>query len=77
MSENKKYSGTVIWFNTTTGVGFLAWSGSKDGQDMFVHFSDLVDQPGFKTLKKDQKVEFEIGKNNKGQDKAVEVRVIG
>ena len=77
MSENKKYTGVVIWFNATTGLGFLSWSGSKDGQDMFVHYSDIVaPNGGFKTLKKDQKVEFEIGKNNRGQDKAIEVIVL-
>lgn len=77
MSENKKYFGSCIWFDNKLGMGFLAWDG--DGQntnDMFVHFSDLQNQPGFKTLKKDQKVEFEIGKNNRGEPKAINVIIL-
>ncbi len=72
MSDSKKCFGKVVWFSK--GYGFIEKS---DGSgDIFLHFSDLVDQPGFKTVKKDQKVEFEIGKNNRGQDKAIEVKVI-
>lgn len=77
MSDIKKYAGSVIWFDNKLGIGFLSWSG--DGQnknDMFVHFSDLQNQPGFKTLKKDQKVEFEIGSNNRGEPKAINVIVL-
>ncbi len=76
MSDNKKYEGVVLWFNSV-GYGFLKWSGSTEDQDMFCHFSDLLDQPGYKTLKKDQKVEFEIGQNNRGEPKAINVRIIG
>jgi len=70
--EKKKYTGTVIWFNSGDGYGFIFHEGHKD---LFVHFSDLV-QEGFRTLKKDQVVEFEIGENNKGIPKAIEVVVI-
>ena len=70
------YFGTVIFFSNTKNYGFLAWE--KDGvkqEDMFVHFSDIVCE-GFKTLKKDQKVSFEIGKNNNGDPKATNVIVV-
>ena len=70
--SDKKYMGSVIFFENKLGYGFLAWDNEKD---LFVHFSDIVSE-GFKTLKKGQKVEFEIGKNNRGEDKAINVLVI-
>lgn len=70
MSDDKKYTGRVIWFNK--GFGFIERVGLPD---LFVHFSD-INSDGFKNLKKDQKVEFGIGKNNRGEDKATEVTVI-
>ena len=72
MSEEKVYEGTVIWFNPSPGFGFLDWEGEDD---MFVHFSDVVCE-GFKTLKKDQKVTFSVGENNKGEPKAINVQVV-
>lgn len=74
MSENKKYSGKVIWFSA--GYGFAAWDNGKDGKDtpdIFCHFSDILSS-GFKSLKKDQEIEFELGKNNRGELKAVEIK---
>lgn len=66
------FEGTVIWFDPRAGFGFIDWEGEDD---MFVHFSD-INCEGFKTLKKDQRVRFSIGKNNKGDPKATEVIVI-
>jgi len=75
MSDDKKYSAIVIFFENKLGYGFLQRENNE--QDLFVHFSDIVSpNGGFKTLKKGQKVEFGIGKNNHGQDKAIEVKVI-
>lgn len=71
MSENK-HEGLVIWFDNKAGFGFIEWENPKD---MFVHFSDICCE-GFKTLKKGQKVVFGVGENNKGQPKAVDVRVV-
>lgn len=76
MSEDKKFTGSVIFFDAKLGYGFLQWENSAK-TDLFVHFSDIVSpNGGFKTLKKGQKVEFSIGKNNRGEDKATEVTVI-
>lgn len=66
------FEGVVIWFNPGSGYGFIDW---EDDEDMFVHFSD-INYEGFKTLKKGQRVSFGIGKNNKGEPKAIEVNVI-
>jgi CspA family cold shock protein len=68
----ERFEGQVIWFNNERNIGFISRTNEKD---LFVHFSD-INCEGFKTLKKDQKVSFTIGKNNKGQDKATDVKVI-
>jgi len=68
--------GTVVYFNVKKGYGFISWSiNNKKQKDMFVHYSD-IDMNGFKLLNIDQKVEFEIGVNLKGDPKAVKVKVI-
>lgn len=74
--ENTIYKGQVIFFNTKRGYGFISWT--KDGEiqkDLFVHFSDIK-QDGFKNLFAKQNVEFCLGKNNNGIDKAIDVNVV-
>ncbi|MFL6143638.1 MAG: cold-shock protein [Labedaea sp.] len=55
--------GTVKWFNSEKGYGFIAQEG--DGPDVFVHYSEIQGK-GFRTLEENQRVEFEIGQGNKG-----------
>ncbi|MGI6039332.1 MAG: cold-shock protein [Clostridiales bacterium] len=50
-------SGTVKWFNAEKGYGFI--SNDDGGEDVFVHFSDIV-ADGFKTLEEGQKVTYSI-----------------
>jgi CspA family cold shock protein len=76
MMTDKIYTGVVCWFNAKRGIGFITWE--KDGspqRDMFLHYSDIKCE-GFKTLYKDQRVEFLIGTNVHGQPKAIEVTVV-
>ena len=54
--------GTVKWFNSEKGYGFIAVDG---GQDVFVHFS-AIEMDGYKSLEDGQRVEFEIAQGNKG-----------
>jgi CspA family cold shock protein len=65
-------TGTVKWFNDGKGFGFIAPDGG--GADLFAHFQD-IQSSGFKSLKENQRVSFEIGKSAKG-DKATNIRPI-
>ncbi|MFA9422478.1 MAG: cold-shock protein [Sedimentibacter sp.] len=55
-------TGTVKWFDSKKGFGFIS---GDDGKDIFVHFSAIVSE-GFKTLDEGQKVSFEIVDGQKG-----------
>ena len=55
--------GTVKWFNSTKGYGFI--QPDDGGKDLFAHHS-AIQMDGFKTLKDDQQVEFEVQSGPKG-----------
>ncbi len=75
--ENKVYYGSVVWFSAELGIGFITYrnDNNEPQKDMFCHYSD-INCDGFRTLKKDQRVSFSIGTNNKGQPKAINVTSI-
>lgn len=56
-------SGTVKWFNSTKGFGFIAPDGG--GDDLFVHHSE-IQTSGYRELVEGQKVEFEVTQGQKG-----------
>lgn len=57
------FKGSVKWFDEKKGFGFIT---REDGQpDVFLHFS-AIKGDGFKTLAKDQKVEFDVEQGQKG-----------
>ena len=66
--------GTVRWFDTERGFGFLALG--DDAEDLFVHASEIVGQDGTTSLREGQTVEFEIGEGDRGPQ-ARQVRVTG
>ena len=55
-------NGTVKWFNSDKGCGFIS---PESGEDLFVHFS-AIDSSGYKTLNEGQEVEFEVSEGPKG-----------
>lgn len=57
-----RVQGTVKWFNSTKGYGFLS---QDNGPDVFVHFS-AIQGDGYRSLEEGQKVEFDIEKGQKG-----------
>ena len=65
-------TGTVKWFNSEKGYGFIAQDG---GADVFVHFSAIAGD-GYKELKENQRVEFDVKSGDKGPQ-ADNVSVVG
>ena len=59
-------TGTVEWFNSEKGFGFITVEG---GNDVFAHFSAIQGE-GFKTLEEGQKVSFEIVEGDRGPQAA-------
>ncbi len=63
--------GTVKWFNSGKGYGFIT---QEEGNDVFVHFSSLTGE-GYKSLNEGDKVEFDIVSDQKGPKAANVVKV--
>ena len=60
--------GTVKWFNTTKGYGFIM---PEDGtKDVFVHIS-AVQRAGLRSLAEGQKLEYEVTRGDQGRVSAV------
>lgn len=64
-------TGTVKFFNSEKGFGFIA---REQGDDIFVHYSNIQGS-GYKSLEEGQQVEFDTAPGRKGEE-AQNVRVI-
>jgi CspA family cold shock protein len=63
--------GTVKWFNSQKGYGFIQPTGG--GKDVFVHIS-AVERAGLSSLNEGQAIEFEVV-DNRGKSSAENLRV--
>ncbi|GAB4363499.1 MAG: cold-shock protein [Calditrichia bacterium] len=54
--------GTVKWFNSSKGYGFIS---RENNEDVFVHFRS-IEGDGFKSLDEGDEVQFEVGESPKG-----------
>lgn len=62
-----KSTGRVKWFNETKGFGFITPDGG--GVDLFAHYS-AIQTNGFKVLKENQSVSFDVVMGDKGAQAA-------
>ena len=70
MSETDIKTGTVKWFNSQKGFGFIV---PTDGSsDVFVHQTSIV-ADGFRSLADGEEVEFKVIEDQSGKTKAIDV----
>ncbi len=69
--ETVMATGTVKFFNTQKGFGFIAPEGG--GKDVFVHIS-AVERAGLRGLMDGQKVSFDLEKDRQGRESATNLR---
>lgn len=66
-------NGTVKWFNTSKGFGFIA--SDDGGKDVFVHIS-AVERSGLTGLADDQKVTFDLEAGRDGRESATNLALV-
>ena len=66
-------TGTVKWFNSTKGYGFI--QPDDGGKDVFVHIS-AVERSGMSGLADGQKVSFDLEKDRQGRDSAINLKAV-
>jgi len=66
-------SGTVKWFNSTKGYGFI--TPDDGGKDAFVHIS-AVEASGMQSLNEGQKVEYELVEGRNGKMAAQSLKIV-
>ena len=73
LKEDYMATGTVKFFNTTKGFGFI---GPDDGsKDVFVHIS-AVEKSGLGTIKEGQKLSYELERGKDGKSSASQLKAV-
>ena len=62
--ENTLATGTVKFFNSEKGFGFIS---REQGDDVFVHYSNIQGS-GYRSLEEGQHVEFDVAPGRKGEE---------
>ena len=65
-------NGTVKWFNAKKGYGFIV---GKDGNEYFVHYSNIISDKKYKALKNGNDVTFDI-KTSEDKTMAINVKAL-
>ncbi len=58
-----RVNGVVKWFNASKGFGFIS---NENSEDVFVHYSSIRDDGGYRSLEEGQEVEYTLGQGAKG-----------
>lgn len=72
-STGKKQKGTVKWFNSSKGYGFITPGEAEGEEDVFVHQTAIHAQ-GFRSLQQGEEVEYVAEEGEDGRMRAVEVK---
>lgn len=73
--SNEKYLGTVKWFSAQKGYGFLV-APDLTSDDIFVHYS-VIEMDGYRSLKENESVEFELISSDRGPQAAKVKPLVG
>ena len=65
-------TGRVKWFDDKRGYGFIT---SDEGRDVYVHYTAIVTD-GYRTLKHNWRVEYEVVTADDGREEARNVVVL-
>ena len=70
-----KQTGTVKWFNTAKGYGFIAPDDAGEDDDLFSHVNELAEGVNPNDLREDTRVSFKVTEGRKGPQ-AVDVELL-
>ena len=66
-------TGKVKWFNNKKGYGFLT---NLEGKDFFIHYTGISSEDKFKTLDNGINVMFVVEVDDRGLERAVDVKIV-
>ncbi len=66
-------TGTVKWFNSTKGYGFI--TPDEGGQDVFLHIS-AVERAGLASVAEGQKLSYDLQRGRSGKNEATNIKVV-